>query len=176
MSSTRSDISTRLARPGDAGNLRDLAISSFVAAFGSLYSERDLQAFLTANYTLESWRHAVVRADRPVWVAETPQGKLSGYAQASPCDLPVDPMPDGALQLRRLYVDPDTLSAGIGATLMQCVIDWVEAQGRPPLFLGVWSGNAAAQRFYARHGFLKVGEYDFPVGERVDRDHILRRD
>ena len=43
------------------------------------------------------------------------------------------------------------------------------------LWIGVWSGNAKAQRLYAAHGFEKVGEYDYPVGAWRDREFILRR-
>jgi RimJ/RimL family protein N-acetyltransferase len=39
----------------------------------------------------------------------------------------------------------------------------------------VWSENHGAQRFYAREGFEKVGEYGFKVGRTVDHEFILRR-
>tara|TARA_R110000803_G_scaffold19415_3_gene50874 strand:- start:726 stop:1256 length:531 start_codon:yes stop_codon:yes gene_type:complete len=172
----RSEIEIRRAVTADAEALQALGIASFVAAFENLYSPEDLDAFLTENYGLDTWHRQASQPDRPIWVATMPDGNLVGYAQASPCDLPVDPMPDGALQLRRLYVRPDILSAGIGAALMLRVFEWVEAAGRPPLFLGVWSGNDRAQKFYARYRFSKVGEYDFPVGAQVDREFIFRRD
>jgi len=172
----RGEIAIRRAVPADAVALRELGIASFVAAFENLYSPEDLDAFLSENYGLETWQHQASQPDRPIWVATTSDGDLVGYAQASPCDLPVDPMPEGALQLRRLYVRPDILSAGIGAALMLRVFEWVEVAGRPPLFLGVWSGNDRAQRFYSRYRFSKVGEYDFPVGAQVDREFIFRRD
>ncbi len=172
----RSEIAIRRAVPADAEALQALGIASFVAAFEDLYSPEDLNAFLTENYSLDTWQRQASQPDRPIWVATTSDGNLVGYAQASSCDLPIEPMPDGALQLRRLYVRPDILSAGIGAALMLRVFEWVEAAGRPPLFLGVWSGNDRAQKFYARYRFSKVGEYDFPVGAQVDREFIFRRD
>jgi RimJ/RimL family protein N-acetyltransferase len=39
----------------------------------------------------------------------------------------------------------------------------------------VWSENLGAQRFYARHGFERVGTYAFPVGRVRDLEFILRR-
>jgi ribosomal protein S18 acetylase RimI-like enzyme len=39
----------------------------------------------------------------------------------------------------------------------------------------VWSENFGAQRFYARYGFEKAGEYLFPVGDTNDLEFILRR-
>ena len=52
---------------------------------------------------------------------------------------------------------------------------WLEKDGPRTLWIGVWSENLGAQRFYARYGFHKVGEYEFPVGETRDREFILRR-
>jgi RimJ/RimL family protein N-acetyltransferase len=54
-------------------------------------------------------------------------------------------------------------------------LEWLAAQGYSPLYVGVWSGNSGAQRLYGRFGFEKIGEYDFPVGEHLDREYILRR-
>jgi ribosomal protein S18 acetylase RimI-like enzyme len=48
-------------------------------------------------------------------------------------------------------------------------------QSPPDLWIGVWSENLGAQRFYARRGFQKVGEYGFHVGRTIDREFILRR-
>jgi GNAT superfamily N-acetyltransferase len=162
--------------PDDAEPLQALGIKSFVAAFGHLYSKEDLDAFMVEVYDLEGWRRQTSQADRPIWIAECPDGRFAGYAQASPCGLPVDPMPKGALQLRRLYARPDMLSVGIGAALMKPVLEWVDAAGRPPLFLGVWSENLKAQKFYGRYGFTRFGQYDFSVGSQIDLEFILRRD
>ena len=43
------------------------------------------------------------------------------------------------------------------------------------VWIGVWSENHGAQRLYARHGFEKVGEYEFKVGQTRDHEFILRR-
>ena len=58
---------------------------------------------------------------------------------------------------------------------MNAGLEWLEAQGRAPLYVGVWSENLGARRFYCRYGFNKVGEYGFRVGGTVDREFILRR-
>jgi ribosomal protein S18 acetylase RimI-like enzyme len=52
---------------------------------------------------------------------------------------------------------------------------WLERDGPRTIWIGVWSENHGAQRFYARQGFEKVGEYGFAVGSTVDREFILRR-
>ena len=55
-------------------------------------------------------------------------------------------------------------------------MEWLERDGPRTLWIGVWSENHGAQRFYTRHGFARVGEYQFPVGRVRDHEFILRRD
>ena len=52
---------------------------------------------------------------------------------------------------------------------------WLDQPQRRTLWVGVWEENFGAQRFYARYGCRKVGEYDFIVGDTHDREFILRR-
>ncbi len=43
-----------------------------------------------------------------------------------------------------------------------------------PIYIGVWSENYRAQRFYQRRGFEWCGEYLYVVGDARDREWILR--
>jgi ribosomal protein S18 acetylase RimI-like enzyme len=52
---------------------------------------------------------------------------------------------------------------------------WLERDGPRDLWIGVWSENVGAQRFYGRHGFVRVGDYGFQVGSVTDHEFILRR-
>jgi hypothetical protein len=70
----------------------------------------------------------------------------------------------------RLLRDPDT------AILLERALDRLASvQHRAPVYVGVWSGNVGAQRLYERFGFRKIGEYDFRVGDQLDREFILAR-
>jgi diamine N-acetyltransferase len=62
----------------------------------------------------------------------------------------------------------------LGTQLMGTALEWLTEQGRTPLYIGVWSQNFGAQRFYGRYGFIKVAEYGFAVGDTVDREFILK--
>ena len=52
---------------------------------------------------------------------------------------------------------------------------WLLRDGPRTLWVGVWSENFGAQRFYGRYGFAHAGEYEFPVGRVRDREFIFRR-
>jgi ribosomal protein S18 acetylase RimI-like enzyme len=113
------------------------------------------------------------RADQAMWIAED-GGEAVGYAHAGACALPHPEVTEGCGELKRLYVSQGRQGDGLGGHLMELALDWMEAPGRK-LWIGVWSQNWGAQRFYGRYGFSKVGEYEFPVGDTRDLEFIFRR-
>jgi ribosomal protein S18 acetylase RimI-like enzyme len=77
--------------------------------------------------------------------------------------------------LHRLYLAAVAKGKGVADRLMEWTIAEARTLGADDLYLGVWSANERAQRFYRRHGFEIVGEYLFPVGEQMDEEYIMRR-
>ena len=165
----------RRATPADAQVLSQIAEKTFVEAFGHLYPPEDLQAFLRESYAVERQRVILEAPGYAVWLLEH-EGEVVGHAAAGPCGLPnPDVRPEDG-ELKRLYVLRAFQNGGWGGRLFQTVMDWLLADGPRTLWIGVWSENLGAQRFYARHGFVKVGEHEFPVGRVVDREFTLRRE
>lgn len=175
MSAKRSGLSIRRANNADAEQLCAFGADAFVHAFGHLYPESDLSSFLADSYDPVKWAAFLRDPETVSWVCEDEAGVFAGYAQAGPCDLPVADMSVNAIELKRLYVDPVRVSGGIGAELMQQVLDWGAQKGDPPFYIGVWSENDGAQRFYARYGFKQVATYKFAVGETLDHEYIMCR-
>jgi diamine N-acetyltransferase len=175
MIATPPDTSLRRATPDDAEALARLGVETFVEAFGHLYRADDLQAFLAASHSRDYYRRLLRSADEATWVAEDAGGQLLGYAIAGPCTLPLAGMPAGSGELRRLYVRAAAHGQQLGTRMLTLALEWLRLQRLQPVHVGVWSQNPGAQRLYARHGFTKVGEYDFPVGRQLDREYILRR-
>lgn len=169
-------MSIRTARPGDETGLSELGRQTFADTFGELYAPEDLSSFLATNHTPLLYRGWIDDPQVDLWILEDTAGAAIGYAMLRPCHLPVDSMPPGALELSRIYILAAAQGGGQGSALLNTVLEQVEARGRPPLFLSVFSENTGAQRLYARHGFEHVGEYEFVVGQQRDREFIWRRD
>jgi ribosomal protein S18 acetylase RimI-like enzyme len=108
------------------------------------------------------------------WLVGAEGESAVGFALAGYCKLPVANLEPTAGELRQLYVRSTHQQHGLGTRLFEAALAWLE-QRYSPLYIGVWSQNYGAQRFYGRYGFVKVGEYGFPVGKTVDREFILRR-
>lgn len=165
----------RRALPGDAVALAALARETFVETFGHLYRPADLAAFLQKSQSVAAYAPLLQDPRVAVWVAEGGDGGLVGFLNAGPCKLPLPEPEPNAGEIRQLYLRSSAQGSGLGTRLLVTGLEWLAGQGHYPLFVGVWSGNFGAQRLYGRFGFEKVGEYDFPVGEHLDREFILRR-
>lgn len=166
--------SIRRATVDDAPTLSALAARTFTETFGHLYPPQDLQAFLEEAYTVERQRVILAHPDYAVWLLEL-DGEAVGHAAAGPCGLPHPDVQPGDGELKRLYLVKTQQSCGWGSRLLETALAWLEREGPRTLWLGVWSENFGAQRFYTRYGFEKAGEYLFPVGDTQDLEFILRR-
>ncbi len=164
----------RRAGPGDSQALAAIGRATFTETFGHLYPAGDLQAFLAEAYGLERTRSDLADPARASWIVEA-EGQTIGYALAGPCGLPHRDASPEDRELKRLYLLRAWQNGGLGRRLFDEIIAWLQKDGPHTVWIGVWSENHGTQRFYARQGFEKVGDYDFPVGGTVDHEYILRR-
>ena len=164
----------RRAGAEDAETLAALGARTFSDTFAHLYDPDDLRAFLADAYSLERTRADLADPAKAQWLVEA-GGQAIGYALAGPCGLPHAGVTPRCGELKRIYFLKDRQGGGLGKALFAEVMAWLQADGPRDVWIGVWSENHGAQRFYERHGFAKVGEYGFSVGRTVDREFILRR-
>ena len=167
----------RRATPADADALSALSRTCFTQTFGHLYDPADLEAFLDEAYAPDVLSAELEDHNRATWllVEGSPDEALIGYATAGPANLPHPDVAPGDGELQRLYILQGHQGGGRGTLLLNTALEWLERDGPRTLWIGVWSENYGAQRFYARHGFEIVGDYSFMVGDHADRELITRR-
>lgn len=171
-------ISVRPATPDDARAMAELShkvfIETFVDEFGIDYPRDDLEPFLAKAHGEAQMRAWVADENVGVWVVRD-EGQIVGYAATGPVGLPHPDIADGEVELYRLYVDKAHHGRGISGGLMEQALNWMDQKSDGAHWLGVWSENHRAQRFYARYGFEWAGEYEYMVGKTADHEFILRR-
>lgn len=142
--------------------------------FAIPYPPDDLAVFETASYSVDKIVAELSDPGKMCWVTES-EGRLLGYAHVGPTKLPHPEARACDAELYQIYVRSEAQGLKLGGKLLALALDHL-AETRPgPIWLGVWSGNLRAQAIYAAQGFVKVGEYDFPVGSWTDREFIFRR-
>lgn len=86
-----------------------------------------------------------------VWVAEIDAGIVGFVA--------VELHPeDGIGEIYMLAVDPDNQGSGIGTTLTEFALDWIQDAGMPVAMVetGGDPGHAAARRTYEKAGYVQL--------------------
>ena len=195
----------RRATPADAEALSTLSRTCFTQTFGHLYDPADLAAFLDEAYAPDVLRAELEDPNRATWLLfedeadegfswpnapadhpsapeacdEAPASSAPpapiGYVTACPAHLPHPDVAPGDGEIQRLYILQGHQGSGRGTLLLKTALEWLERDGPRTLWIGVWSENYGAQRFYARHGFEIVGDYSFMVGDHADHELITRR-
>jgi GNAT superfamily N-acetyltransferase len=168
----------RRALPSDSLTLTRVAEATFretfVEGFAIPYPPEDLAVFVQESYGSDAFAAPIASPLHAVWVAEH-EGQGVGYALVGPCKLPHAEVAPGDVELRQLYLLRQAQGLGLGGQLLDAALAWMDARRPAAQWLGVWSGNARAQRIYAAKGFVQVGTYRFAVGRWLDDELILRR-
>ena len=156
----------------DVPALARLGRESFIAAFGHLYEQGDLEAFLEQVYSDASVREEVIGDDCIHRIADDGERMFgyvklrypSWYAEHSDAQNPI--------ALGQLYTRPDATGQGVGAALLEWAIADARGRGHDAIQLSVWAENDGAQRFYQRYGFAKIADIDFYVGSHRDDEFL----
>lgn len=166
----------RRARHDEARALSALGAETFTATFGHLYSRENLQKFLAKNHSPAAYERLLSDDSSAVWVVEEEgSGALKGYAAAGPCTLPAPDMPENSGELLRLYLTKGVQGTGLGSGLLKAALGFLRDR-HSTIYLSVYRDNLVAQRLYERHGFVKIHEYFYMVGDHADPEFIMRLD
>ncbi len=166
-----------VATAADLECLVAIGRDTFTEKFAHLYTAEDLETFLAAAHSREWYDAAIADPSVGVWLIrdkEADEGaNVAAYGVCGPNALPIKRPTPKAAEIKRVYVRDAYQNKRLGRRLMDVMLDWLDEMGLHPVYVGVYSDNRSAQRFYGAYGFVKVGEYEFLVGRHRDREFIL---
>jgi ribosomal protein S18 acetylase RimI-like enzyme len=170
------DWTLRRAEQAHAAALALVAGAAFLEAFAGVLDGADIVAHCAAKSSAAAFATWIADPASVVVLAEARQGAAPlGYTVLTAPDLPVEPR-DGDIELKRIYALAPTHGGGLGPALMERALGDARALGRKRVLLGVYGGNARAQRFYAKQGFAVIGTRRFLVGASWHDDLVFARE
>ena len=166
--------SLRSPTQSDIPALASLGRDTFIETFGPLYTPNDLQTFLSDVYSDQVVAEEVADPRLIHQVIEH-QDELIAFIKIGSVHVPTkNPLPD-AMEIWQIYVRQSFLGHGLGDLLMTWAFDQFALQQAPEIYVSVFSENERAIRFYQKYGFEKHGEYEFPVGDQIDLEWIMKK-
>ena len=176
-----STVAVDVSRAGlwDAEALSDVAAATFPLACPPGASADDIEVFI--DDVLSTARFGEYLSDPAKTVLKATNGKaIVGYAMlidGEPTDsavaalLTVRP----TIEVSKMYVLPGHQGTGVSTALMDAAVAFARAHNFASLWLGVNQHNDRAQRFYAKHGFDRLGTRIFEVGSQTHDDYVMQR-
>ncbi|MBO9577147.1 MAG: GNAT family N-acetyltransferase [Microbacteriaceae bacterium] len=189
----------RPARADEAQALHELAAATFPLACPPHTTPDAIRAFIDEHLSVAAFERYLADPDREILVFPGHLRIRAGHRRAAlrafaPDDLEpllgytmlvhgepgdedvrrvVTARP--ATELSKCYVRAEAHGGGTAHVLMTASIGAARARGARVIWLGVNNENERAQRFYGKHGFERIGEKRFKVGDRYEHDDVLAR-
>ena len=165
----------RVADTSDAATLSRLATRLFAETFGPDNSVEDMRDYLASAFNPEAQAAELAEQARVVWIAEDERDTPVGYATLLRDSTGTGVTGERPAEIERIYVDRSLHGQGVAAMLMNTCIEQARSWGCDVIWLAVWERNPRAIAFYAKTGFVQVGEKDFQLGSDTQHDHVMAR-
>jgi len=167
-------ITLRRAIAADALALSQIAEATFRAAFAAASTEADMDRHCANRFSARQQGEEIAAPSLETWLAMDGDA-IAGFAQLRVRVRPRCVAAASACEVQRLYVEARFHGKGVAARLMDACVDAARRHGTAALWLGVWERNPRAIAFYAKCGFVEVGEQVFPLGQDLQRDLVMAR-
>jgi ribosomal protein S18 acetylase RimI-like enzyme len=172
-------IQIRPATLDDAPALSRLGAATFRDTFDRANTPADMARYLADAFTPEQQAAEIADPAGAVLLADDSGGsgdaELLGYAHLLSGQAPDAVRGTAPIELKRLYVARAWHGRGVAQALMDAALDAARARGAQTLWLGVWERNPRAVAFYAKYGFVRVGEHTFVLGGDAQTDWLFAR-
>lgn len=165
-------VTIRSAEPGDAAVLAELARTTFYDTFASSNDATDMALHLQTAYGVPQQTAELQDAQITTLLVEE-GGTAIAYAQVRDHHVPECVTGPAPIELWRFYINRQWHGRGVAAELMARVKDEARGRGARTLWLGVWEKNGRALAFYAKSGFVDVGEHIFLFGTDPQTDRVM---
>jgi ribosomal protein S18 acetylase RimI-like enzyme len=168
------NLTIREATREDAVLIADLSQQTFYDTFAADNTKEDMDLFLNKQFT-KGRLMLEVGAQGNTFLLAYYGEEVAGYAKLREDKSPKSLGTKNALEIARLYAVHSMIGKGIGKALMQACIDTAKQKGKEVIWLGVWERNVRAISFYEKWGFEKFDEWDFLLGNDVQRDWLMKK-
>jgi GNAT superfamily N-acetyltransferase len=141
-------VSVRVGTLADVPDVASIHVRSWQRTYRGVVPDAELDA-LDVEQRASRWRRVMDHPEHVLLVGVV-DGRVRGFSSLTPSrDAGAAP---GTLELAAIYVDPDSVRAGVGRALMAAGLATARARGDHTLTLWVVDTNSVARRFYESCG------------------------
>jgi diamine N-acetyltransferase len=168
-------VSIRLATIDDAEQIASLSQQTFFETFAEENTRENMEKFLNEQFTKGKLMLEVGRNEN-IFLLAYAGNEIAGYVKLSDAKKPPAFERVASIELARLYVVKKMIGKRVGQALMQNSLDIAEELKKELVWLGVWEKNTRAIDFYKKWGFEKFDEWDFLLGDDLQKDWLMKKE
>ncbi|MBL7815837.1 MAG: GNAT family N-acetyltransferase [Saprospiraceae bacterium] len=168
----------------DLYDLVEIACTTFIDTFSEQNDPTEFYSYVERAFAPEQILSELNTEGSVFYFAEmdsTPIGyfKINNNKSAADTDRPrfyADFSPfqsEKMTELERIYVKKAFQGKGAAQNMMSFIEKCARQSGSRYLWLGVWSENKKAIRFYEKCGFSIFGEHIFQIGDDAQLDYLM---
>ncbi|WP_431126813.1 GNAT family N-acetyltransferase [Flagellimonas flava] len=173
MNQPSNHLSFRECTLSDLDALIQISKDTFIAAFEEENEPEDFREYIASAFSREQVQKELLNVDSQFYFVFENMD-LVGYFKVNNGQAQTDVKDNNSLELERIYVVDGHQGKGIGAWMLQQIINLAKHNGMAYVWLGVWEHNPGAIRFYQKHGFTKFGTHPYYIGNDKQTDWLLR--
>jgi diamine N-acetyltransferase len=166
------ELNIRQANFEDANLLVVLASVTFYEAYFETDDQKDIANYIVRKYSLEQIETELADKNSTFFIVEI-NGKAVGFAKLRENSKPECLKDENSIELHRIYLIERVWRKGIGRDLIEKCLSEAKRNGYESMWLGTWEENVKAQKFYAKLGFTKVGEFQYDYESKIATNFIL---
>jgi ribosomal protein S18 acetylase RimI-like enzyme len=159
----------------DLAILQAFSVQTYKDTFDESNTEENMKAYLDEAYAADKLQGEILNTNSMFFFLYS-SGELCGYIKVNENDAQTEIKETGAIELERIYVSKDHQGQGIGNTLLNKAIEIAREKDKDYIWLGVWEHNLRALSFYKKHGFYRIGQHAFFMGDDEQVDYLMRKD
>jgi ribosomal protein S18 acetylase RimI-like enzyme len=167
------EIAVKTAILQDASDIAKIARDTFVLACPSSADPGKIEKYISYNLNTEYFENVI--SSKAAYIAcAFVDGEMAGFVVAiynSSCESLANF--NNAAEIQKLYIRPKFHGKEIAYKLMTSAITEITKPGIDTIWLGVYSNNIKAKKFYSKFGFNVVGKTNFTMGSEIHLDHIM---
>jgi ribosomal protein S18 acetylase RimI-like enzyme len=159
----------------DINALRQLSIVTFLDTYQVHNTEEDMQLYIVQHFSHEVLLNELNSKENFFFIAML-EGQIAGYIKLRTNHELPQLKNKRSIELERIYVVKHLQGTGLGNRFIQYGIEFAQNKGYDTIWLGVWTKNEKAIKFYKKCGFEVFGEHKFTLGKDEQIDWLMKKE
>ena len=158
----------------DLDALIEVSVQTFVTAFGHMNTPENMSFYLDQAFNREQLTSELNNTGSQFYFLEE-GSEVIGYLKVNLGTAQTESVDPEAIEIQRIYLIPKAQGLGLGKSLIKTAETIGSQHNCSLIWLGVWEKNMKSIGFYKRMGFTIFDSHDFPFGDDLQTDHLMKK-